>query len=183
MDRFFIILSVVLIVGVLLFFPIWLDLDAHYDMNRNRFAFLVSAYKKIKLIGGYATTYTGGVALHITPEKAILVDYSEMDGKRKKFSFMKSFRLKSFVLTTETGAEYLLGVSLAHIALRSYFFAVDGKQENVRNNLWLADGDVLRVTGHLTLFFNLFILLMEFFKFLKEKIRILCQKKTKSSII
>jgi len=184
MGRFFLISSIVLLsVAFLLFFPFWLNADVHYDMNKSKFAFSVALFKNIKLIGGYATTYRGGVALHVSPEKAILIDYSEMNGKRKKFSFMKSFRLKSFVLTTETGAEYLLGVSLAHTFVQTYLLYKRKEKKNVRSNLWLTDGDVLKITGHITLFFNFFILLLEFIKFLKEKIKTICRKKTEKSII
>lgn len=184
MGRFFLILSIVFLsLLVLLFFPFWLDADVHYDMNKSKFAFSVALFKKIKLIGGYATTYRGGVALHVSPEKAILIDYSEMNGKRKKFSFMKSFRLQSFVITAETGAEYLLGVSLAHTFVQTYLLYKDSERKNIRSNLWLTDGDILKITGHITLFFNLFILVMEFIKFLKEKIKSICRNKTEKSII
>lgn len=62
--------------AVLLFFPIFLEADVHYDMNRKKFGFALYAYKVIKLIGGYVTTYPGGIALHISPKKAILKPYS-----------------------------------------------------------------------------------------------------------
>ena len=137
----------------------------------------------MKLIGGYATTYKGGVALHISPKKAVLIPYKEMDKERKKFSFFKTLRLISFTLTTETGAEYLFPVALAQVALRIYFFAIGGNKEDIENNLWLTDGDVLRVSSYGVFFFNLFILLVNFLKFLKEKIIILCRKKKKKSII
>ncbi len=167
--------------AVLLFFPIFLEADVHYDMNRKKFGFALYAYKVIKLIGGYVTTYPGGIALHISPKKAILKPYSGMDSERKRFSFTKAFRIVSFSLTTETGAEYLLPVSIAHTALRAVFFSVGGERENIENNLWLTDGDELKISMNLVTFFNLFILLCAFLKFLKEKIKSLWRKKTKKS--
>lgn len=89
--------------AVLLFFPIFLEADVHYDMNRKKFGFALYAYKVIKLIGGYVTTYPGGIALHISPKKAILKPYSGMDSERKRFSFTKAFRIVSFSLTTGNG--------------------------------------------------------------------------------
>lgn len=77
--------------AVLLFFPIFLEADVHYDMNRKKFGFALYAYKVIKLIGGYVTTYPGGIALHISPKKAILKPYSGMDSERKRFSLRRRF--------------------------------------------------------------------------------------------
>ncbi len=163
----------------MLFFPIYLEADAHYDMNRRKFAFAVYAYKILPIFGGYAATYNGGIALHISKKRAILIPYSKVNDERKKFSIVKTFRLKSFILTTESGAEYLPLTATAHSLLRTLFFITGGKKEGVENNLWLTDGDVLRVSLNSLVYFNLFILLKSFFKFCKEKIRILWQKKTK----
>ena len=171
-----------MITAFLLFFPIVVETDAHYDMNRKKFGFAIFLYGFLKILGGYAATYKGGIALHVSPKKAILIPYSEKDNERKKFSFVKTFRLISFILTTETGAEYLLPVSVAHTFLRAYFFILGGDKERIENNLWLTDGDVLRVSLNSVLYFNLFILIKNFLKFLKEKMQILWQKKTKKSI-
>ena len=103
MGRFFLFSAVgLLVLAVLLFFPIFLEADIHYDMNRKKFGFALYAYKVLKLIGGYVTTYPGGIALHISPKKAILKPYSGMDSDRKRFSFTKAFRIVSLRLTTET---------------------------------------------------------------------------------
>ncbi len=163
-----------------LFFPIYLQTNAHYDMNRRIFCFSVNAYSKIKIIGGYATTYPGGVALHVSKKKAFLLPYAQINDKRKKFSFTKAFRLKSFVLTTESGAEYLFLTALAQAVLRLIFFIKGGKKEGVENNFWLADGDVLRISLQSIVYFNLFILLRAFITFCKEKIIELCRKKMKN---
>ena len=165
----------------LLFFPVYLQLNAHFDLNRKRLIFSLLAYKKIKLIGGYAKPYKGGVAFHISDKKAIVLDYSEMDGERKKFSFMKTFKLQNLQLTTETGAEYLLGVIAAQTVIYAFLTRFPSRRGKIRANLWLTDGDVLRVSTRLTVFFNLFILLKAFLKFLKEKIKILWQKRVKTS--
>ncbi len=171
-----------ILVGVLaiLFFPIYVETNAHYDVHRRKFAFAVYAYKKILVIGGYVATYSGGLALHISKKKAILLPYSQMNSQRKKFSFVKTFRLKSFILTTETGAEYLPLTALAHSLLRTAFFIKGGKKEGIENNLWLTDGDVLRISLNSVLYFNLFILLKNFIKYCKEKLIALWQKKIKN---
>lgn len=180
MDKLFFFVVAVLIVLAILFFPIYLETDAHYDMNRKKFGFVVYAYKAIPLIGGYVATYRGGIALHVSEKKAILIPYTQLNSERKKFSIFKTFRLKSFVLTTESGAEYLFITALAHAILRTAFFIKGGEKEHIENNLWLTDGDVLRVSLNFLVYFNLFILLKSFLKFCKEKIQILCRKKIKN---
>lgn len=164
-------------IAAILFFPVYVEIDAHYDMNRRKFAFAVYAYKAIKIIGGYIATYTGGLAMHLSQKKAILIPYSEVDSERKKFSFVKTFRLKKLTLTAETGAEYLFLATAVHTALRIFFLIKVGDREKIQNNLWLTDGDVLRLSLNSLLYFNLFILLKNFLTFLKEKIKIYVRKK------
>ncbi len=162
----------------LLFFPIVISTDAHLDINHKKLAFSVYFYRLFQIIGGYIAPYQGGVALHISDNKAILLPYGQMNSERKRFSFLKTFRLSSFSLTTETGVEYLFPVALGHVILRTYFFARGGKKEKSENNLWLTDGDVLRISASIGLSFNLYVLLRNFIIFLKEKLKILWQKKT-----
>lgn len=182
MGRLFLyILLGLMVAAFLLFFPIVLEADAHYDMNRRKFGFAVFLYKIVKLVGGYAATYQGGLALHISPKKAILIPYSEINNERKRFSFVRSFRLIAFTLTTETGAEYVLPVTIAHNVLHALFLLLGGNKDKYENNLWLTDGDVLKVSFNVVAYFNLVMLLCALFKFLKEKMKILWQKKMKKS--
>jgi hypothetical protein len=167
----------VLLPLAILFFPIYLETDGHYDLNRKKLGFAVYLYKKIPLVGGYVATYKGGVAVHVSEKKAILIPYKEMAGKRKSFSIFKTFRLKSFRLTTESGAEYLFLTAAAHAVLRTLFFIKGGEKEGIENNLWLTDGDVLRISLNVLFYFNLFILLKSFIKFCKEKLRYYVRQK------
>lgn len=168
---------------ILLFFPIYLQLDGHYDMNRKKFGFGVYLYKRLRVLGGYAGVYPGGIALHVTKKKAFLIPYAKMNSERKRFSYMRTFRLVSCVLTTETGAEYLLPVSYAHIIMRTYFFVFGGEKERIENNVWLTDGDVLRVSASIILRFNLFLVLKNVIKLIKEKIKTVWQKKSEKSTV
>ncbi len=183
MGKLLFILLILSSIALLLFLPFIIEIDIHYDLNRKKLAFAVYLYKKIKIVGGYVGVYTGGIALHLSPKKAKLIPYSKLDSERKRFSVIRTFRLIAFRLTTETGVEYLLPIATLHTALRAYFFAIGGDKEKIENNLWLTDGDVLRVSLNSVIYFNLFIILKNFILFIKEKIQILWQKKTKKSII
>ncbi len=184
MSRLFFWLAVcVFALSFLLFFPIVLEGDAHCDVNRKKLGFAVYLYKFLKIVGGYVDTYTGGIAVHVSEKKAFLIPYKQLNSERKRFSFVKTFRLIAFRLNTETGAEYILPVSLGQTVLRAYFFAMGGNREKIENNLWLTDGDVLRISLNCVIYFNLYIVLKNLFKFLKEKIKILWQKKLEKSTI
>lgn len=176
-------LLAVILTIVLLFFPIVVETDIHYDMNRRKLGFAVFLYKKIKLVGGYIGTYQGGIALHLSKKKAKLIPFSQLNSERKRFSIVKTFRLIAITVTTETGAEYLLPVAAAHTALRAYFFVIGGNKEKIENNLWLTDGDILRISFSSVLYFNTYILLVDFIQFLRRRFAIIWQKKNKKSII
>lgn len=175
--------SVIIVVGItlVLYFPFVFETDLHYDLNGKKLGFAVYFYGIIKLIGGYVTTYNGGFAFHLSEKKVFLEEYSKIERERKRFSFMRSFKVIGLNLTTETGAEYLLPIGVIHSLLRIYFFIVGGKKENIENNLWLTDGDVLRVSSKLTVYFNIRILLGELFKFIKERVNHIWKRKRKKS--
>ena len=184
MGRFFFVVSIVVAaLMALLFFPIYLETDAHYDVNRRKFAFAVYANKIFRLLGGYVATYSGGLALHISSDKAILLPYKELDRERKRVSIIRTFRLKSLCITMETGAEYLMQISILQEVFQWIFLIMGGKKEKLERNLWLTDGDVLRISVTFVIRLNLYMIVRNFLRFLKEKIKVLCQTKMKKSII
>lgn len=168
---------------ILLFIPIYLESNAHYDLSRRKFAFSVLLYKKIPLFGGYATSFPGGIALHLGKKKAYLIPYAKMNNERKRFSFFRTFHIVSCRITTETGAEYLGISALVHMILRVYFFMRGGKKENIENNTWLTDGNVMRISAGITVRFTLFLVLKNFIGFLKENYKNICRKKKEKSTI
>ena len=167
--------------AVQIFLPIPLKTNVHYDMNRRKFAFSVYLFGFLRILGGYIATYKGGLALHISDKKAIILPYSQINSERKRFSFMRTFRLKSLRLTTETGAEYLLLTALAYTGLRTYFFIKGGKKEDIEENLWLTDGDVFRISSTIVVHFTIYMLIKQFVKYLKEKWKIWLKKTKKST--
>ena len=164
---FFIVCSIVLILFFLLFFPIYLKTDAHYDMNGRKLAFSIRVYDKIKILGGYIATYKGGLAAHISEKKAVLIPYSDLDNERKRFSIIKGFTLKKLEITTETGVEYLLKVTFAQVIFRIYYFILKGKKENLDNNVWVREEDMLRISAHCVTKLNLYLILRNYIKNIK----------------
>ena len=172
----------VLIPIMSLFFPIYLETNAHYDMNRRKLAIGIYLYKVFRVFGGYLATYSGGMAFHVSDKKAIIIPYSQVHAEGKRFSMFRRFRLKSLFLTIETGAEYLLPAHAAHTLADSILQAKYGRNLPHRNVLWLNHGDILRISLQFTVYFNLFMLMQYGYKVLKEKITRSCRKKKKNSI-
>ena len=152
-------------------------------MNGRKLAFSISLYKFFRVFGGYIATYKGGLAMHISPQKAILIPYRDLNRERQRFSIMRAFHLHKINLTVETGAEYLLSSAMIHGILRAIFFILGGKKETIENNVWLVDGDVLRITMNFTIRFNLFILLRRAMITIKEQIKQVWRRKIKNSTI
>ncbi len=183
MGKLFFFVLILLIVCAILFFPIYAETNAHYDMNRRKLALGIYLYKFLRIFGGYLATYSGGMAFHVSKKKAIIIPYSQVNKERKRFSVFRTFHLKSVYLTIETGAEYLLAMATIQKVLETYFTIKNTRAGLYYGVLWLNHGDFLRISLQFTVYFNLFILLRFAYKLLKEKIKRLCRKKMKNSTI
>ena len=170
------------IIIILLFVPVLVSGNFHYDMNRKKYAFVIRLYA-IKIIGGYITIYPGGVALHVSKNKALVFPYKSMNDDTKRFSFIKLFRLLRLELTTETGAEYLISVWTISTLLKVYLYKKARYLQSINTNIWLTNGDILRISGKWLAFFNLFMICKNLVLFVKEKINGLWRKKTEKSTI
>ena len=169
MGRIFLIPTIVIAVVIfLLYVPIIVSTNVHYDMNRQKLAFSFLLYNRIQLTGGYIGTYAGGLALHTSPKKAKLLSYKDMNNQRKRISLLKGLRIVGGSLHTETGAEYLLEVGALQALLRLIFFIRGGKKERITNSVWLTDGDQLKIALHFAIYCNLYMLLCAFIKSIKE---------------
>ena len=175
-SLFFVVLSIL----ILLFFPIYLEVNLHFDMNRRKLTFSIYGYKLIKIIGGYIATYTGGLAAHISKTKAVIIPYVDLNKERKRFSFFKFLQLKRLHLAIETSAEYLLPVILAHMISRTYF-TCKNKTNNIKNSLMLQRNDSLKISIHSIFFCNLFLAICYSIQFIKEKIIFIWEKNIKKS--
>lgn len=181
MGRFF---ALTTIAAAVLFFPIVQNFDVYGDVGEKKFTFSLSMYGVFRLVGGYASVYRGGIALHVSKKKAILLPYTGMEEKRKKFSFVRSFRLLFARCAVETGAEYFPFAVSAHAVAKTLLYRM-GKEKNAKLNLWLLYGDVLRVSARITVYFTPFTLLFLAAKFVIDYIcgRAESWKKKEKSIV
>lgn len=149
-------------------------------MHRRKLAFVMHINKFFRVLGGYIATYKGGFALHVSEKKAILLPYKEMNSKRKKISIIRTFRLKALSITTECGAQYFLQMAALQEFFEGVFLIFGGKKEKLERNLWLTDGDVLRISMSVVIRLNLYMVMRNILKFLKEKVRCYVRQKSKN---
>lgn len=164
---------------MLLFFPIYTKTTIYYDADGRKCGFAVYLYKFLFLGGGYIATYPGGLALHISKKKAILLPFREIEAERKRVSWLKSLRLQSLEIHVETGAEYLLWSMLGEEVLCRVQAAISGNKARFSRGLWLANGEIFRITAAIHTKLTGYRVLKTAMKSWKE--HVLCQTKTKKS--
>ena len=165
MGRIFALIFGITGAAIFLFAPIVQEFNAYGDLNEKKLAFSLYLFGFIKLIGGYVSSYRGGVAVHISEKKAILLPYSGMNEQRKKFKIFRSFRLISLEAAAETGADYFAGAGIACAFLKGYL-AVKGETKKSDVKLYLTDGDALRVSVRIAAYFQIGVLLALFIRYL-----------------
>ncbi len=180
MGRLFLFTKIFSILLIILFFPIIISGSLHLDFKSKKYAFCIKIYEILRVFGGYATLYTEGIALHVTNKKAILLPYKELNAKRKKFSFIKTFELVSIKAIIESSVEGLVPLSLFE-GIFDIAKNFDAQLNKCNFNVWILENETLKINAECTLFFNIFILLVDLFQFLRGKIKQLWQEKLKKS--
>ncbi len=178
-EFFFYVFLTVCGIILLLIFPFAFTLDLYADVKGKKFSFALHFYDFFKVIGGYITTYEKGLALHVTKKKAILLPYAEMESQRKKFQFTECFKITQAYVFIQSGAEYLLQTLFLHRIL-DIFFKINSKKRELKSGLIATNGEELKICTSTHFYFNIYMLLQEFIKFLKEKIAIYARKKRKN---
>ena len=182
MGRIFTLFLVIAGAAIFLFAPIVQEFNIFGDLGSKKLAFSLYLFGFVKLAGGYVTSYHGGVAVHLSEKKAVLLPYSGMNEERKKFKIFRSFRLISLETSAETGAEYFAAITYA--ALKG-FLALKGALNKSELKLYLTDGDALKVSARVVAYFQIAVLLALFVRFLiKTAIRRIKEiwKKEKSTV-
>lgn len=182
MGRLFLFTEIFSILLIISFFPILISGSIHIDFKRKKYAFCIKLYEKIRIFGGYATLYSDGVALHVTKKKAILLPYKELNANRKKFSFIKTFEVISIKALIESSADKLMPLTVFY-SVFSTAKKFDTRLNKCSLELWISETETLKTSAKCTLFFNIFILLVDLLQFLWGKIQQLWQEKLKKSTI
>ncbi len=146
------------------FMPIFLWLDAYVDIPKNRAWFSLSAYRYLKLFGGYGQLDREGIAVHLTKKKAVFIPFDKMADTRKKFEITKGFQLWRFCQTVETGgADAVYGIFIAAFlqSLGGGTFAYLRTKHpflTLKNDTLLAENACLKFSIETATVFNGFVL-------------------------
>ena len=182
MGRLFLFTEIFSIVLIILFLPVFISGNLHFDIKRNKYAFCLKLYEKIRIFGGYATLYSEGIALHVSDKKAILLPYTEIDSRRKQFSFVNAFEPISIKIVLESSAERLFPLSLL-VSLIHLLTSFNEQFRKFHLNVWFSENTTFKVNAKFTVFFNNFVLLINLLQFLWRKIKNIWQEKVKKSTI
>ena len=170
---------------LVLFFPIFLSLDAYTDLTKNKTFFSVHLFKFIKIFGGYILLHTEGIAIHLTKKKAIFIRYEDMQNEQKKFEITAGFQLFTLRTSLELSIEkYPLAAfytaALAQVLSQIIYPLVSYRKEfmNLKNGTLLTQGEgIAKATVHLVTVFNQLTIGMALSKIILEAIINLWQKK------
>lgn len=161
---------------IILFAPIYVNVDSYLDVRENKLWFSVRLYRIFKMIGGYMQLSRDGLAIHLSKRKVIILPYDQMMETRKKFDITSGFQLMRFHVTIETsGADQLYGIFIA-AALQSVsgiaFSTLQALHPflSLKNNVLLSERNNLTVSMQMTTTFNMLVLLVAIGKKLLEVI-------------
>lgn len=105
MSGFFLFSLLSAIVQIL--FPLFLSIHLYADIKERKLYFSLYILRIFKVYGGYATLYDGGIAFHLTKNRAALLPYSEIvnAGNNLDFKISRGFYIYAFSSIAEIGAK------------------------------------------------------------------------------
>ena len=169
-------LIIACLVGALLF-PVFVNIYLYGDKADGKLGFAFYLFGTFRILSGYAALYTGGIALHLTDKKAILLPYKEILSARKKFEITKGFSVCRYRQVIELGgAQNTAGALAAGLVLRKAtdlaFLIVRHRSDVVLEGDILVDinREGMRAAVSAVVAFNLLIVLFAAFKIFLEKI-------------
>jgi hypothetical protein len=168
--------------AILLFFPIFLSADVYFDVKQGKLFCALRLFGKVTVFGGYVTLEKEGIAVHISPQKALFFPFAEMEPKR--FEMTAGFQTYSLQTTIEIGyTEFpfaaVVATSLIETVTAALVPVVRSKKEyiTVRNTVFLSRGQGVRLTAHYVTVFNQLTVIIAMVKFILEEIIQLWQAK------
>ncbi|MBQ8374615.1 MAG: hypothetical protein IJX98_03440 [Clostridia bacterium] len=168
--------------AALLFAPIFLHTNLFYDMTAKKTGVCLLLYGKIKLIGGYITTCAGGVAVHISDQKALIFSYRDLDTGRKKYSPQNGFSLHKIAVSIFSSAEYFLPVLALQRAVCTATALFAKNKKIVKSRVFLCGGETFKAYAKIVIKLTVFSQIVALIKYLIRSIQSLWQKTMKKSV-
>lgn len=161
-----------------LLFPIFLNINLFFDIEKKKCCFSVYLLRFIKLHGGYITVCRRGIVLHMSRKKALLVPFRELLDSGKKFEITSGFILYGYSHFIEIGGEENLVLPLFAAAMVRILTCIGAAYAVKKRHCRSFKGDVaciygkpcLKVSMRLIFLFNLGLLLLAGIKLILRNI-------------
>ena len=178
MSGFFLFSLLSAIVQIL--FPLFLSIHLYADIKERKLYFSLYILRIFKVYGGYATLYDGGIAFHLTKNRAALLPYSEIVNASNNLDFKisRGFVIYAFSRIAEIGAKSepaaaVLAASLIQIVsgfAAGYVFSRK-KCTSFKSDVILYEGsDNIKISVRIILVFNFLVVIMAALKILLQTI-------------
>lgn len=167
----------VTITALFLIFPFILNLRFIYDKNYKKLFFSAHIYG-ISILGGYIERIREGFAIHVSENKALILPYRSLIGMRSNFNLRKNYFIRKINLLTELGSEdlpqlpFMFAVA-SNIASNIYGALRKSAEGNTifkSDVLLYEEKNVLKISAEIEVVFNIFTILITFFKLFLRKI-------------
>lgn len=178
MSGFFLFSLLSAIVQIL--FPLFLSIHLYADIKERKLYFSLYILRIFKVYGGYATLYDGGIAFHLTKNRAALLPYSEIVNASNNLDFKisRGFYIYAFSSIAEIGAKSepaaaVLAAALIQIVsgfAAGYVFSRK-KCASFKSDVILYEGsDNIKISVRIILVFNFLVVIMAALKILLQTI-------------
>lgn len=163
---------------IILIFPLFLNLQIYYSANLKRVYFAIDLFGMLKIISGYIEIIKEGVCIHLTKNKAIIIENKQLLGVGEKVKPLKDYHIIRVHSLTEIGlAKNNLAAFSAAFILNyinqtlDWYFYHDKPYLVLDNKInYHEDENVLNLYMKSTIIFNLLMILLSIIKIIMEKI-------------
>lgn len=173
-----VVFNAILIIFIILIFPIFINVKFHYSLQEKKMFYYINLFSFINLLSGYVERIEEGFAVHVTKNKAIIIEYSSLLTFRKKVKPLKDYHFVKFYTDIQIGtndsAFFPFTVSFLVQMIQnffSWFFYHKKPQLKTETNVFLIEGENrLEIFCKVVVVLNLLMMLISLIKILTEKI-------------
>lgn len=171
-------LIVIVIICVLIFFPLFLNINIFYNNKEKKLFYKLYLFKFIVLIKGYAEKIEEGFAFHISKKKAFIIEYKSLLGLNKKIKPLKDYHIIKFYSEIDYGN---VENNINSVFIAKYYEIINNLfckvlvnnkpyiKINNNFNVYL-DSNVFNIKCKITIILNLFMIILSLIKIFVGKI-------------
>jgi len=171
------VLAVSIIVFSILIFPLFISVKACIIFNDKKLYFTLQLFGFIKLLGGYVELGKDGLIIHLSKNKAIIIEKKNLLSVGKKFKPLKDYHVIKFVFLLEIGAKNRELIALESAFIVNYIseiakWIIYNKKPYVNysgNVNMYQDTDNINIFIDTVFLLNLLMILLSLIKIIWEK--------------